>query len=224
MTTTARRKPEAVAKDGIENCLKWRSFESSPYAKNLYSWCPLRFQYALAQFVFAGLRSQALFLSLNATANAISWRPAAVFSGEKAGTRKDFEGGRIRSKRASCGLHHCVGDPASAGSDQGQVPSLENMNVVALRDGNLAAVVVDGRKWRTRRDQARPSVQRKILLRARDFIVGPTDALWSRRVLHLRVNYNGREITIAQCNNVHIFSQHGLPFCRFRRSPGSPTQ
>jgi malate dehydrogenase (oxaloacetate-decarboxylating) len=36
------------------------------------------------------------------------------------------------------------------------------------------------------------------------------DALQSRRLPFAPVNYNGRKITIAQCNNVHIFPAMGL--------------
>src|SRR5579864_1948254 len=85
ITTTAKRKPEAIAKE--ENCLKWRFIEVlSSFRKIWISWCPLRLQHALPQFVFAGLRSQALFLSLNANRDSnIPGDPPAVFQGRKQG-------------------------------------------------------------------------------------------------------------------------------------------
>src|SRR5580765_4224326 len=85
ITTTAKRKPEAVAKDGAENCLKRPFIEVlASFRKTWISGCPLCLQHALAQFVFADLRSKALFLSLNTNRDRnISGNPPAVFQGRK---------------------------------------------------------------------------------------------------------------------------------------------
>src|ERR1700722_6774886 len=115
---------------------------------------PLCFGYVATQFVFTDLWSDTVFLCLDANrACNIPGDTPAVFQGRKQRRGRIFEGGRIRGKRASCSLQHCVGDPASAGSDKGKAHCWENMNVVALRDSDLAAVVADRCKWRTRRDQ-----------------------------------------------------------------------
>ena len=95
ITTTAKRKPETVAKDGPENCLKWRFIEALfSFRETWISGCPLRFEHATTQFVSTKLWSYAVFLCLGANRNRDVHRdPPAVFQGRKQRRGRIFEGG-----------------------------------------------------------------------------------------------------------------------------------
>src|SRR5712671_6413990 len=93
ITTTARRNPEAVAKDETGNCLKWPFIEVLKLLiqKNLDKWVSTA----------PSARAGAVRLRWSSELGPVfepqcqprpqyPWRPACCHSGKKAGTRKDL--------------------------------------------------------------------------------------------------------------------------------------
>src|SRR4029077_20458951 len=111
---------------------------------------PLRLLHSATQFVLTEFRGDAVSLCLDANGDRnIRGHPPDVWQRRKQGCRSVFERRRIGTERPGSCEHHRLGDAASAGCDNGEPHGGEDVDVVALRNRNLASLEANGGEWRT---------------------------------------------------------------------------